>query len=47
MKDYVFGELNKAHREFKEHVELEVNDIDKKIDSMETDVRRVRDLLGE
>lgn len=47
MKDYVRGEMNKMTREYKEHVELEINDISKKFDVLDIDVRRVREMLGE
>lgn len=47
MKDYVKGEMNKLTRDYKDHVEIEINDINKKFDHLDVDVRRVREILGE
>ncbi len=47
MKDYVKGEMNKVTRDYKDHVEIEINDISKKFDLLDIDVRRVREMLGE
>ena len=47
MKDFVRGELNRAARDLKEHVELEAKEAEKKVDALDADLRKVRDILGE
>jgi len=47
MKDFVKGEVNKVTRDYKEHVEIEVNEVGKKVYVLDADLRKVRDILGE
>lgn len=46
MKDFVRGEFNKLQREYRDHIEQETNVLIKKIDNVEIDVRKVKDVIG-
>lgn len=47
MKDYVKGETNKVTRDYKEYMELENTMLYKKMDLLEMDLRRVREMMGD
>ena len=46
MKDFVKGEINKVSRDYKDYVEKENYDLLKKIDVLESDIRKVKDVIG-
>ncbi len=47
MKDFVKGEFNKCSRDYKDLVEVEREGLQKKIDIIELEVRRVREAMGD
>eukprot|EP00347_Sterkiella_histriomuscorum_P017595 403348737 len=46
MKDFVKGECNKLQRDYKDHIEKEQTITIKRVESLELDVRKVKDVIG-